>query len=104
MMRHGVMITTTGRVRTGTQQAISLHQRNAVEGETGMTEIFATSSVAEMHMTGSKTGVRSTSILNRSYAQKGTMITMDPITTNLTDSILPKEGVMREESRHSLKT
>jgi hypothetical protein len=98
------MITTTGRVHTGTRQAISLHRRNTAECETGMTEISVTSFVAEMHMTGSKTGVRSTRVLNRSYVQKGTMITMDPITTNLTDSILPKEGVMQEESRHSLKT
>jgi hypothetical protein len=32
--------------------------------------------------------------MNRSSTKKGTMTTMDPITTNLTDSILPKEGIM----------
>jgi hypothetical protein len=104
MMRHGVMIMTTSRVRTGTRQAVSLHRRNVAEGETGMTEICATSSMAEMHMTRSKTSVRSTSVLNRSSAKKGTMTTMVPIMTNLTDSVLLKEGVMQEESRCSPKT
>jgi hypothetical protein len=33
-------------------------------------------------------------IKNRSSVNKGTMITMVPITTNLTDSVLPKGGVM----------
>jgi hypothetical protein len=98
------MIMTTGRVRTGTRQAVSLHWRNAVEGETGMTEICATSSAAEMHVAGSKTDLRSASVLNRSAMKKGTMITMVTITTNLTDSVLLKEGVMQEESRHSPKT
>jgi hypothetical protein len=97
------MIMTIGRVRTGTWQAVSLHQRNAAEGATGMTEICATSSAAKMHAARSKTGVRSVSVLNRSSAKKGTMTTMDPIMTNLTDSVLPKEGILQEESRRSLK-
>jgi hypothetical protein len=46
------MIMTTDRVRTGTRQAVSLHQRNAVEGETGMTEICTTLSAIEMHVVG----------------------------------------------------
>jgi hypothetical protein len=104
MMRHGVMIMTTDRVCTSTWQAVSLHWRNVVEGETGMTEIYTTSSTAEMHVAGSKTGVRSASVLNRSSVKKGTMTTMVPITTNLTDSVLLKEGVMQEEPRHSPNT
>jgi hypothetical protein len=52
MMRHWVMVTATDKVRTGAQQAASLHQRNTAEGETGMTEICVTSSAAEMHVTG----------------------------------------------------
>jgi hypothetical protein len=62
------------RVHTGTRQAVSLHRRNAAEGEIGMTEICAISSM---------------SVLNRS---------------SLTDSILLRDGVMQEESRHSPKT
>jgi hypothetical protein len=46
------MVTATDKVRTGAQQAASLHQRNTTEGETGMTEICVTSSAAEMHVTG----------------------------------------------------
>jgi hypothetical protein len=69
-----------------------------------MTQICVMSSTAEMHVTGSKTSVRSVSILNRSSAKKVTMTTMVPTTTNLTDNVLPKEGVMQEESRHSPKT
>jgi hypothetical protein len=93
-MRHRVMIMTTGRVRMGTRQVVSLHRRNVAEGETRMIEICVTSSAAEMHMAESKIGVMSMSILNRSSAKKGTMITMDPIMTNLTDIVLPKEGIM----------
>jgi hypothetical protein len=104
MTRHEVMIMTTGRVRMGTQQAISLHRRNTTEGETGMTVICATSSAVEMHTSGSKTGVRSMSILNGSNVKKGAMTTMVPITTNITDIILPKEGVMQGELRRSPKT
>jgi hypothetical protein len=64
------------------------------EGETGMTEIWMTSSAAEMYAAESETGVRSVSVLNRSSAKKGTMTTTVPIMTNLTDSVLPKEGIM----------
>jgi hypothetical protein len=60
----------------------------------GMTKICVTSSMAEIHMTRSKINIRSTSVLNRSNAKKGTMTTMASIMTNLTDSILPKEGIM----------
>jgi hypothetical protein len=91
MTRHGVIIMTTGRVRTGTRQAVSLHQRNAAEGDTRMTEICVTYSATEMHTVESKTGISSASILNRSSAKKGTMTTMDPIMANITDSILSKE-------------
>jgi hypothetical protein len=90
MTRHGVMIMTTGRVCMGTRQAVSLHQRNAAEGKTMMIEICVMSSAAEMDAAGSKTGVRSACVLNKSSAKKETMITMVPIMTNLTDSILPK--------------
>jgi hypothetical protein len=104
MMRHEVMIMTTDRVYTGTRQAVSLDRRNVAEGETGMTEICMMSSVVEMQVAGSKTDVRTVSVLNRSGTKKGIMTTMVPITTNLTDNVLPKGGIMQEESRRSLKT
>jgi hypothetical protein len=103
-MRRGVMIMTIGRVCMGTQQAVSLHWRNAADGETRMTKICTTSSVVEMHVARSKTGVRSASFLNRSSTKKGTVTTMVPITTNLTNNILLKEGTMQEESKCSPKT
>jgi hypothetical protein len=56
-------------------------------------------STAEMHTAGSKISVRSVSALNRSSVKKGTMTTMVPIMTNLTDSVLSKGGAMLEESR-----
>jgi hypothetical protein len=90
MTKHGVMSLTTGRVLTGTRQVVSLHRRNTVEDKTGMAGIYATSSAIEMHAAVSKTGVRSTSASNRSSVKKGTMITMIPIMTNLTDSVLPR--------------
>jgi hypothetical protein len=90
MTKHGVMSLTTGRVLMGNRQAVSLHQRNAAEDETGMTKICTTSSTAEMHVAGLKTGPRSTSALNRSNVKKGSMTTIVPITTNLTDSVLPR--------------
>jgi hypothetical protein len=64
-----------------------------------MIEICMTSSTTKMHAVGSKTGVRRMSALNRSSTKKGTMITIVPTMTNLTDSILPKGGAMQEESR-----
>jgi hypothetical protein len=95
------MIMTVGRVHSKSRQAVSLHQSNAAEGETGMCMM---SSTTEMHVAGSKISIRSMSVFNRSSAKKGTMTTMVPIATNLTDSILPKEGVMQDESRRSPKT
>jgi hypothetical protein len=89
MMKHGVTSLTTGRVLTGTRQVVSLHHRNTVEDETGMTKICTMSSTAEMPA----------SALDRSSVKKGTMTIMVPITTNLTDSVLPKGGTMQEESR-----
>jgi hypothetical protein len=47
-----------------------------------MIDICATSSVAEIHTTGLKTGVSSASASNKSSVKKGTMITMVPIMTN----------------------
>jgi hypothetical protein len=67
--------------------------------EIGMTEIYATSFTTEMHVARLKIGVRSASALNRSNVKKGTMTNMVPIMTNLTDSVLLKEGAMQEESR-----
>jgi hypothetical protein len=57
-----------------------------------------------MHVTRLKTGVRSVSVLNKSNVKRGTMTTMVPIMTNLTDSVLLKEGIMQEESMRSPKT
>jgi hypothetical protein len=88
------MSMTTSKVPMGTRLAISLHQRNAVKDETGMTEICATSFTVEMHAAGLKTSARSMSTLNRSNVKKGTITTTVPIMTNLTDSVLPKEGAM----------
>jgi hypothetical protein len=67
--------------------------------ETGLTEICVMSSTAEMHTTGLKTSARSMSTLNRTSVKIGTMTTMVPIMINLTDSFLPKEGAMQEESK-----
>jgi hypothetical protein len=93
-MKHGVTSMTTGRVPMGAWLAVSLHWRNAAEDETGMIDICVTSFVAKMHAVGLKTGARSTSALNGSNMKKGTMTTMVPIMINLTDSVLPKEGLM----------
>jgi hypothetical protein len=97
MMKHGVMSLTTGRVHVGTQLAVSLHQRNMAEGETKMIEICVMSSVVKMHVVGLKTSVSSASALNKSNVKTGTIITMVPNMTNLTDSIPQKEGAMQEE-------
>jgi hypothetical protein len=99
MTKHGVMSLATSRLLMGTRQEVSLHRRNAAKDETGMAKICAMSSTAEMHAAGLKIDVRSTSALNRSSVKKGTMTTMVPIRTNLTDSIPPKGGPMQEESR-----
>jgi hypothetical protein len=77
MTKHKVTSLTTHRVHVGTRQAVSLHQRNAAEDETEMTEICAMSYVVEMHAAGSKTDVRSMSTLNRRSMKKGT-ITVAP--------------------------
>jgi hypothetical protein len=82
----------------GAWLAVSLHQRNVAEDETWMPEIFSTSSMVEMHTTRLKTDARSTSALKRRSVKKGTMTTTVPIMINLTNSILPKEGAMQEES------
>jgi hypothetical protein len=97
MMKHGVTSLTTGRVHTGTQLAVSLHRRNVAEGETGMAETCTMSSTAKMHAAGSKTSVRRVSTLNKSDVKRGTMTTMVPIMTNLTDSVLLREGAMEEK-------
>jgi hypothetical protein len=71
-----------------------------------MIETCATSSTAKMPMVRSKTSIRSTSPLNRTDVKSGAMTIMVPITINLTDSPLLKEGIMQEESRpfsHDLK-
>jgi hypothetical protein len=99
MMKHGVTSLTTGRVHVGTQLAFSHHQRNAAEGKTRMIETCMISSTSKMHIARLKTDVRSASAMNRSNVKRGTMITMVPIMTNLTDSVLPREGAMQEESR-----
>jgi hypothetical protein len=83
-MKHRVMSMTTDRVHMVTRQAVSLDQRNKVEDETGMTEICVT--------------------LNKSSVKKGTMTTIVPITTNLTDGVLLKGGAMQDNSRLFLMT
>jgi hypothetical protein len=84
------MSLTTSRVHAGTRLTVSLHWRSTVEGETVVTKICMASSVAMMHVTESKIGARNVNTLNKSDMKKGTMITMVPIMTNLTDSILPR--------------
>jgi hypothetical protein len=86
------MSLTTGRVSTGIRQAVSLYQRSVAKDETRMIKICATSYVAEMHAAGLKNGVRSMSVSNRSSVKKGSMTTMVPIMTNLTDNVLLKGG------------
>jgi hypothetical protein len=83
----------------GTRLAVSLHRRNTAEDKTGMTEICVTSSATEMHAAELKTGIKSASTLNRSSVKKWTMTTTTPITINLTDSVLSKEGAMQDESK-----
>jgi hypothetical protein len=100
MMKHRVTSFINGSVHAGTQLAVSLHWRNVAKGETGMTETCAMSSVAKMHAAGSKTDIWIMSALNMSNVKRGTMTTLVPITNNLTDSILLREGAMQEESRH----
>jgi hypothetical protein len=92
------MSLTTGKVLTGTQQAVSLHRRNATEDKNKMTEICVMSSMADMHAARSKTSVRGMSVSNRSSVKKWTMITMVPIMTNLTDNIL-SEGARCRRSQ-----
>jgi hypothetical protein len=69
-----------------------------------MTETCTTSFVAKMHAVGSKTSVGSVSALNRSDVKRETMTIMVPITTNLTNSVLLREGAMQVESRPFLTT
>jgi hypothetical protein len=95
MPKHGVMSLTTSRVHAGTRLTVSLHWRSTVEGETVVTKICMASSVAMMHVTESKIGARNVNTLNKSDMKKGTMITMVPIMTNLTDSILPRGAQCR---------
>jgi hypothetical protein len=92
MMKHRVTSLTTGRVLAGTWLAVLLHQRNVAEGKLGMTETCATLSAAKMHATGLKTDIRSMTALNRCDVNRGTMTTMVPLMTILTDSILTRES------------
>jgi hypothetical protein len=98
-MKHRVMSLTTSRVHMWNRQAISLPRRSTDEDETGMIEICTISSTIEMHAARSKISIRSVSTLSRSSVKKGTMSTMVPIMTNLTNSVLLKGGAMQEESR-----
>jgi hypothetical protein len=99
MMKHRVTSLTTGRLHAGTWLEVLLHRRNVAEGKIGMTETCVTLSAAKMHVTGLNTDIRSMSALNRSDVKRGTMTTMVPLMTILTDNILPREGAMQEESR-----
>jgi hypothetical protein len=98
-MKYGVTSLTTDRIRGGTQLAFSLHQRNAVKGEIGMTEICATSSMAEMHVIGLTADARSISSLSKNDVMRGTMTIMVPSTTNIIESAPLKEGTTQEESK-----
>jgi hypothetical protein len=98
-IKHGVTSMTTGRVPTRTRLVVSFHRRNMAKDETRMTEICTTSSAVEMHMTGLKTGTWSVSTFNRSSVEKGNMTTIVPILINLTDSVLPKEDAMQDDSK-----
>jgi hypothetical protein len=60
-----------------------------------MTENCVMTSTVEMQAAESKTGIRSTSALNRSSVKKWTMITMVPIMTNLTENVLPRGAQCR---------
>jgi hypothetical protein len=101
MMKYGVMSLTNDKVHAGSQPAVSLHWRNAVECRIGMTKISVTSSVAEMHATGLTIGIRSMSTLSKNDMMRGTMTIMTPSMTNLTNSALLKMGTIQEESKLS---
>jgi hypothetical protein len=81
-----------------TQLVLSLHQSNAAEDETKISETCAMPSAIEMHITGSKTGAKKKTASSRNNATRGTMIIMVPSTANLTDNAPLKEGAMKEES------
>jgi hypothetical protein len=103
-METGVTSLTTSRVPVGTQPAASLHKRSVAEGVVGTTVTCMTSSVVEMPMVGSKTGVESESAWNRNIAMRATMIIMVHTTTNHTGNAPLMEGITQEESKLSLAT
>jgi hypothetical protein len=99
MAKYWVMSLTTDIVRAGTRLVVSLHWRNVAEGGIEMTEICAMSSAVEMHAFGLTTGAKSMSALSKIDMMRGTMTTMIPSMTNLTDSAPLKVGTTQEESK-----
>jgi hypothetical protein len=63
------------------------------------TATYMTSSIEEMHATESKAGMERGSTTSRNSIMRGTMITMAPTMTNLTNSILLNEVTCQEVSR-----
>jgi hypothetical protein len=90
----GVTSLATDRVLTRTWPVASLLRRSVANDVGGTTATCVTSSTAEMHTAGSKTGVESESAWNRISMMRGTMIDMVPTTTNLTDNAPLKEGII----------
>jgi hypothetical protein len=86
-METGVTMMTTSKVPMGTQPAVSLHWR-AMARTTGTCIM---SSMAEMYVAGSKDGTEIKCVMNWNSAVRGIEITMAPIMTSLTGSVLLKE-------------
>jgi hypothetical protein len=82
-----------------TQPVASLHQRTAAESVMETTATYVTSSIEEMHATGSKADMERGSMTSRNNIMRGTMITMAPTMTNLTNSVLLNEVTCQEVSR-----
>jgi hypothetical protein len=87
---------TTVRVPVGTRPVASLHKRSMAKSVVETTVTYTTSSMVEMHAVRSKAGAKIGSVMSKNSAERGTMITMAPTITSLTDSFLLKEGTFQE--------
>jgi hypothetical protein len=87
------MMMTTGKVLMGTRPTASLRWRSATEDATEMTVTYVTSSAAEIHMAGSRTGAETESMTRSSDVTKGTMTIMVPIMISPTGIILQVEDI-----------
>jgi hypothetical protein len=70
----------------------------------GTNKTCVTSPTIEMHVAGSRIGIKNETMLSANGARKGTVITMALITMIPTDNIPQSEDAMRGESGLSLMT